>query len=73
MQINPAALRAIRESQGLSIQALADQSGIHASTVSRLESGGRKGNPAQARKLAEALRVPLPAITVRVAHDEAVA
>jgi len=36
---NPATLKAAREARGLTLTALAEKSGVHASTVMRLERG----------------------------------
>lgn len=68
MEINGAALTAIRERTGLSKTALAVQAQISLPYLRDLESGRRKGrNPEVAKKLAAVLDVPLTAITERQA------
>ena len=67
MQINGAALTAIREAQGWTKSALAVEAQISLPYLRDLESGRRKGmNPMYAKRLAAALNVPLPAITVPI-------
>lgn len=64
MQINGAALQAIREAQGFSKSAFAVQAEISLPYLRDLESGRRKGsNPAIVKRCAEALHVPTAAIT----------
>ncbi len=65
MRINGEALRAIRERTGYSITELADTSGVDRTTISRIESGRRRGTAAQCRSLAEALDIPQTAISAR--------
>ena len=62
MDINPAALRAIRERSGLSIRALAEQAGIQQPHLSNIEAGRRRPSPEVAKALAGALKVELVAI-----------
>jgi len=62
MEINPAALKAIRERSGLSQSELARQTGLGQGYISALESGARKGSPASIKTLADALVVPTTAI-----------
>lgn len=62
MVINPAALRAIRERSGYSVTALAEQAGIKQAHLSNIEAGRRKASPEVVLALAEALKVPTPAI-----------
>lgn len=65
MEINGAALTAIREGQGFNKTQLAVQAEISLPYLRDLESGRRKGrNPAVVKALAEALNVPMAAITV---------
>ena len=64
MQINGAALTAIRERSGLSKSRLASLAQVSLPYLRDLESGRRKGkNPAVAKALADALDVPVLAIT----------
>jgi transcriptional regulator with XRE-family HTH domain len=63
MQINPDALRAIREKDGLSQEALAKAAGLTQPHISQIESGVRSPWPSTVKKLAEALRVPVSALT----------
>jgi transcriptional regulator with XRE-family HTH domain len=69
MKINGEALKAIRERSGMSITGLANASGVDRTVVTRIESGERRGTPAQHKALSEALMVPMQAI----AYAEAVA
>ena len=66
MQINPAALKAIRENAGYSQLALSKEADVSQGHLSDIESSERPVNirPATAKKLAEALRVPVAALTV---------
>lgn len=50
-------LRAIRQSQGLSQQELAEMSGVHQSTISKIERGKANPTEAIAISLADALKV----------------
>jgi XRE family aerobic/anaerobic benzoate catabolism transcriptional regulator len=59
MHLNRDALRVIRERSGLNKAALARQTGVDASLISRLESGERTVTPAVAKKLADGLGVPI--------------
>lgn len=67
MRINGTALRAIRERTGMSAAALAEAISVHASVITRLEQGERRGTPEQITALARALAVPTTAI---IAHPE---
>lgn len=58
------ALKAWREHQGLTLQALADAAGLSKAFVSQIESGERTGPAATLKKLAAALGVPMDALTV---------
>lgn len=62
MDLNPSALRAIRERSGLSITALADLAGIKQAHLSNIEAGRRRPSPEVAKALASALKVELLAI-----------
>lgn len=58
------ALKAWREHRGLTLQALADATGLSKAFISQMESGKRTGTAATLKKLAAALGVPLDALTV---------
>lgn len=62
MQINPAALRAIRERSGMSVTRLAEAAGVDRSHLSLIEAGRRKASEETTVALARALKVELPAI-----------
>jgi transcriptional regulator with XRE-family HTH domain len=62
VQLNPAALRAIRERSGLTVTALAEQAGIKQAHLSNIEAGRRNAGPDVIVALATALKVELPAI-----------
>lgn len=62
MQINPAALRAIRERSGVSVTSLATSVGIKQSHLSNIEAGRRNASDEVITKMATALKVELPAI-----------
>lgn len=66
VQINPAALKAIREHSGHSQLSLAEASGVNQGHISKLESteGAANIRPATVKKLADALGVPTAALTV---------
>ena len=66
MQINPAALKAIRENAGYSQLALANDSGVNQGHISKIEKddGPTSVRPATVKKLATALNVPIAALTV---------
>lgn len=53
-------IRALRKERGLSLEALAQKSGVAIGSLSRLENGKASGNFRTHEKIAEALRVPLP-------------
>lgn len=63
MRANPEALKAIRVRTGESIASLSRASGVDRTVITRLENGERRGTPAQLRALAEALQVPVTAIS----------
>jgi transcriptional regulator with XRE-family HTH domain len=54
-------LRALRETSGMSQEALARASGLSTSAVSKLEQGGIDPSWSTVQKLAEALAVPVAA------------
>lgn len=62
MQINPAALKVIRERSGLTTTALAEAAGIRQAHLSNIEAGRRGASPAVALALADALKVDVLAI-----------
>lgn len=62
MQLNPAALRAIRERSGMSVTALAESAGIKQAHLSNIEAGRRNASPEVIKALASALACELPAI-----------
>jgi len=62
MQVNPHALRVIRERSGLSVSELARTAGLSQPHLSNIETGKRQASPAVLRQLADALRVPLLAL-----------
>lgn len=66
MQINPAALKALRESGGYSQLSLSEVSKVNQGHISKLEAADKPVNvrPDTVKKLATALNVPLAAITV---------
>lgn len=62
MELNPYALRTIRQRSGMSVTSLADAAGIKQAHLSNIEAGRRKASPAVIVALARALKVELPAI-----------
>jgi len=64
MQINTAALRAIREANGLSISALSRMTNGELSQphISNIETGRRSASPKAVKVLASTLRIPRAAI-----------
>lgn len=62
MDINPSALKVIRERSGLSISALAELSGVNRSHLSNIEAGRRQASAEVAVALATALKIELLAI-----------
>lgn len=73
MDINPVALRTIRQRTGLTVTALAEAAGIGQAHLSNIESGRRKASPEVVIALAEALRIELPAILAVPASTAAAA
>jgi len=62
MKSNGHAIRAIRERSGLSATQLAEKIGKTRPFISNIEANRRDGSPEVIRAIAEALKVPLPAI-----------
>lgn len=62
MDINPDALRVIRERSGIGVGELARSAGVQSAHLSNIEAGRRNASPAVARSIAKALGVPLLAI-----------
>jgi len=62
MQVNPHALRVIRERSGLSVSELARIAGLSQPHLSNIETGKRQASPTVLRHLADALQVPLLAL-----------
>jgi transcriptional regulator with XRE-family HTH domain len=62
MTLNRHALRTIRQRSGLSLSALAAESGVSQPHLSNLESGRRRASASAIVKLASALKVPVPAL-----------
>lgn len=62
MTSNGAAIKAIRERTGLTCSQLARTAGIDRTHLHRIESGERRGTPAQIAAIAAALAVPTTAI-----------
>ncbi len=62
MQINPAALKAIRQRSGMTITALAESAGCKQAHLSNIEAGRRQPSDELIVGLADALKVDLPAI-----------
>jgi transcriptional regulator with XRE-family HTH domain len=73
VRINGEALKAIREKDGHSQASLARLSGITQSRISEFEAGAEPVRAGTAKKLADALGVPMSAITVADEPSEAVA
>lgn len=71
MRINPEALAAIRQRSGMTQTDLAERANISQSRLSELESKSLNVRPGSAKRLAEALLVPVTAIIS--ASPEAVA
>jgi transcriptional regulator with XRE-family HTH domain len=67
MTSNGTAIRAIRERTGLTKTQLASATEIDRTHLGRIEKGERNGTPSQLVKIAEALGVPVTAITVMAA------
>jgi transcriptional regulator with XRE-family HTH domain len=72
-QLNPAALREIRQLAGVTQAELARRAGIHPRTMTNIELGKHGVSPQLIVKLAEGLKTPVDAITHLVPDPEAVA
>lgn len=62
MHLNRYALTYLRERSGFSKSSLAREVGISVGTLADLESGRRNASPEMIRRLAVALKVPIPAL-----------
>lgn len=71
MRGNGAAITALRERTGLTKTQLAKQTGIDRTHLHRIETGERKGTPAQLVEIARALKVPITVVAEMT--EEAVA
>lgn len=67
MQINTAALTALREKDGMTKKQLADATGLSPQYLGDIEAGRRGAKPDVMKKLAAALNVPLSAIERSIA------
>lgn len=65
-RINGVALRTTRDLLGISRRELGRRAGVNGATISHLELGNHGASPQVMRKLADALGVPLDAITIPV-------
>lgn len=63
MRANPEALRLLRERSGYSLRGLAAKAGVSPATLLRIENGTYAGRPATLKALADALDVPITAMT----------
>jgi transcriptional regulator with XRE-family HTH domain len=63
---NGESIRAIREPLGIPQQDLAEMAGISRSHMNKIEQGVEQPSPVTIRKIADALGVPLAAITYPV-------
>lgn len=62
MDINPAALTAIRELSGLSQAELARRANISQGYISEIEKGAKRPSPSMVLRIAETLGVPVAAL-----------
>ena len=62
MDVNPEALKALRERSGMTGPALAEAAGIGKAHLSNIEHGRRTPSPQITKALADALKVPVSAI-----------
>ncbi|MGK4583454.1 helix-turn-helix domain-containing protein [Kitasatospora sp. HPMI-4] len=60
---NGYAIRAVREARGYSMRRVAGMAGTHRSTILRIEREQRGASPAVLQRIADALGVPIQAIT----------
>lgn len=65
-RLNGVALRTTRDLVGISRRELARRTGVAGATITNLELGNHGASPQVMRKLADALGVPLDAITIPV-------
>lgn len=63
MQANGSAIRALRKAHRMGIRGLAESVGVHRAYLSRLERGQRGASDDTVIRIAEALSVPIEAIT----------
>jgi transcriptional regulator with XRE-family HTH domain len=63
MQANGSAIRALRKAHRIGIRGLADSVGVHRAYLSRLERGQRGATDETVVRIAQALAVPIEAIT----------
>ena len=71
MQLNTEALKALRESGGDTQVSLASRAGISMQALNALEQGKSKPRPKTIQKLADALGVPVAAISYIDQHQAA--
>lgn len=62
MELNPAALRVIRELSDYSTTSLASAVGVNQPHISKIERGERGASPALIKRIASELKIPLGAI-----------
>ena len=62
MQVNPQALRVIRERSGYTVRGLAEASKVSHASITRIEQGSQRPSPPIVKRLAQALDVPLVAL-----------
>ena len=72
-KVNRAALRAIREAVGISQKTLAARAGLSPAALSQVESGVHGLHIEKVRRLADALGVPLDAISTGEPEPDVVA
>jgi transcriptional regulator with XRE-family HTH domain len=70
VQIDPEVVAAIRVLAGFSQAALARECGISVQYMSDIERGRRRGSPAVAKRIAQALGVPVRSILITPDDDE---
>jgi transcriptional regulator with XRE-family HTH domain len=68
--INGAAVKALREAVGIKHGDFAERVGIHKGTLTHIEKGERTASPALQRRIADALKVELDAISVLMPTTE---
>ena len=62
MQVNPQALRVIRERSGYTVRGLAKAAEVSHASITRIEQGSQNPSPPIVKRLAQALDVPLVAL-----------